>query len=59
VFRDENVAYASQIWADGGRCELHVWPGAFHACDMAAPGAKVSQAMMDARRSWLERTLNH
>lgn len=27
VFRDENVAYASQIWADGGVAELHVWPG--------------------------------
>jgi acetyl esterase/lipase len=27
VFRDEDVAYASRIWADGGSCELHVWPG--------------------------------
>jgi acetyl esterase/lipase len=57
VFRDEDIAYASQIWADGGDCELHVWPGGFHACDMAAPDAKLSQAMMEARTKWLTRTL--
>jgi acetyl esterase/lipase len=58
VFRDENVAYASQIWADGGSCELHVWPGGFHAFDMAAPEANLSKAMMSARKAWLRRTLN-
>jgi acetyl esterase/lipase len=57
VFRDEDVAYASQMWADGGTCELHVWPGAFHGCDMAAPEAKLSQAMMETRTKWLRRTL--
>ena len=25
VFRDEDVAFASTIWASGGDCELHVW----------------------------------
>jgi acetyl esterase/lipase len=49
VFRDEDAAYASRIWAHGGNCELHVWPGAFHACDMAAPSAELSQAMMEVR----------
>jgi acetyl esterase/lipase len=58
VFRDEDVAYAAQIWADGGQCELHVWPGGFHAFDMAAPQAKLSQAMMQARTRWLARTLD-
>ena len=57
VFRDENVAYASRIWADGGICELHVWPGGFHAFDMAAPAAKLSQAMIRARAEWIARTL--
>jgi acetyl esterase/lipase len=57
VFRDENVAYASQIWADGGDCELHVWPGGFHAFDMAAPEAALSKAMMETRTKWLKRTL--
>jgi acetyl esterase/lipase len=58
VFRDEDVAYASRMWADGGICELHVWPGGFHGCDMAAPAAKLSQAMVEARTRWLRRTLD-
>jgi acetyl esterase/lipase len=57
VFRDEDVAYASQIWADGGICELHVWPGGFHAFDMLAPQAKVSLSMIETRTNWLRRTL--
>jgi acetyl esterase/lipase len=28
LFRDEDVAFASTIWACGGDAELHVWPGA-------------------------------
>jgi acetyl esterase/lipase len=58
VFRDEDVAYASRIWADGGQCELHVWPGGFHAFDMAAPAARLSVAMTEARNNWLRRTLS-
>jgi acetyl esterase/lipase len=57
VFRDEDVAYASQIWADGGICELHVWPGGFHAFDMFAPESTLSRAMIDTRNKWLKRTL--
>ena len=37
VFRDEDVAYASRIWAAGGIAELHVWPGGFHGFDGLAP----------------------
>ena len=58
LFRDEDVAYVTQMWADGGRCELHVWPGAFHACDMAVPAARVSRCMMKARLAWLRRILD-
>jgi acetyl esterase/lipase len=57
VFRDEAVAYASQLWADGGDCELHVWPGGFHAFDMEAPTAKLSLRMIETRIKWLERIL--
>jgi acetyl esterase/lipase len=58
VFRDEDVAYASRIWAAGGVCELHVWPGGFHAFDMTAPDARLSVAMIEARNDWLHRTLS-
>jgi acetyl esterase/lipase len=37
TFRDEDVAYASRIWAAGGRAELHVWPGGFHGFIALAP----------------------
>lgn len=57
VFRDEAVAYASQIWADGGIAELHVWPGGFHGFDMFAPQAALSQAMLETRTKWVRRLL--
>ncbi|MCO5293459.1 MAG: alpha/beta hydrolase [Homoserinimonas sp.] len=57
VFRDEDVAYASQIWADGGSAELHVWPGAFHGYDMAAPLSAITMISREARNRWVERTL--
>ena len=56
VFRDEDVAYAGQIWADGG-AELHVWPGGFHGFDQFAPGTALSVAMVTTRNAWLRRTL--
>ncbi|HEY8307916.1 MAG TPA: alpha/beta hydrolase fold domain-containing protein [Lapillicoccus sp.] len=37
VFRDEDVAYASGLWAAGSQAELPVWPGGFHGCDQLAP----------------------
>ena len=58
VFRDECVAYASAIWAVGGRAELHVWPGAFHACDLLAPDATISREMRSARDAWIVRMLS-
>lgn len=57
VFRDEDVAYASQLWADGVQAELHVWPGGFHGFDMMAPHAAISQSMTEARTSWVGRIL--
>lgn len=55
VFRDEDVAYASKIWADGGIAELHVWPGGFHLYDVFAPQAALSLAMAETRTAWLNR----
>lgn len=57
IFRDEAVDYARRIWAAGGDAELHVWPGAFHACDIFAPHAGISRRMIAARRDWLRRML--
>jgi acetyl esterase/lipase len=57
VFRDEDVAYASTIWACGGVAELHVWPGGFHGFDMMAPHAAVAIAMRQTRTAWVARIL--
>jgi acetyl esterase/lipase len=57
VLRDEDVAYATALWASGGQAELHVWPGAFHGFDQIAPQAAVSQAARTTRTAWVTRTL--
>ncbi|HEU5000556.1 MAG TPA: alpha/beta hydrolase [Lapillicoccus sp.] len=57
VFRDEDVAYASALWAAGTQAELHVWPGGFHACDLIAPDALLCTRMTAARDAWLARLL--
>ncbi len=57
VFRDEDVAYATRIWAAGGQAELHVWAGGFHGFDALYPHAQVSAAARRARADWLARLL--
>ncbi|WP_369372937.1 alpha/beta hydrolase [Promicromonospora sp. Populi] len=57
VFRDEDVTYASRIWAAGGEAELHVWAGGFHGFDALVPGARISVAARQARTGWLARLL--
>ncbi|MFT4123620.1 MAG: alpha/beta hydrolase [Microbacteriaceae bacterium] len=57
MFRDEDVEYASRIWAAGGDCELHVWAGGFHGFDMVAGDAEITRAAKAARTSWLKRKL--
>lgn len=57
IFRDEAVDYARRLWEAGVDVELHVWPGAFHACDIFASHTSISRAMIRARSDWLRRTL--
>jgi acetyl esterase/lipase len=68
LFHDENVAYAARLTAAGVPCHLEVVPGAFHAFDVFAPKATVSQAFFASEcaalrgalganvRSWQEQT---
>lgn len=58
VFRDEDVAYATRIWEQGGIAELHVWPGGFHGFDAMAPQATLSRQARAARVAWLHRRLD-
>jgi acetyl esterase/lipase len=57
VFRDEDVAYASGIWAAGGIAELHVWPGGFHLFELIAPQSRLALAAKRSRDGWVARML--
>ena len=57
IFRDEAIAYADAIWHAGGDAELHVWSGAFHACDIFAAHTAVGRAMIQARNGWVEQII--
>lgn len=55
TLRDEDLDYARRIWAAGGSAELHVWPGAFHAFDLIAPGSALARTAAEVRLGWLRR----
>jgi acetyl esterase/lipase len=55
TFRDEVVDYAVRMWRAGGDAELHVWPGAFHGFDQAAPNTTLARRARAARTEWLRR----
>lgn len=58
AFRDENVVYASLLWASGVQAELHVWPGAFHRFQAFAPNAALTRVADETRVAWVKRTLS-
>lgn len=58
VFRDEDVDYATRIWAAGGQAELHIWAGGFHGFDALYPQAQISGTARRTRGDWLARVLS-
>jgi acetyl esterase/lipase len=58
VFRDEDTAYATRIWAAGGQAELHVWAGGFHGFDALYPQARISATARRTRTDWLAHVLS-
>jgi len=55
VFRDEAVAFASQLWKCGVQCELHVWPGAFHGFDILSSYTLLARDAVRAKSAWVQR----
>ncbi|MWV51572.1 alpha/beta hydrolase fold domain-containing protein (plasmid) [Rathayibacter sp. VKM Ac-2803] len=58
VFRDENVSYASRLWADGGNAELHIWPGGTHGWDALISGSPLAELAAATRNAWVARLLS-
>ena len=58
LFRDEDVIYASRLAEFGVPCELHVWPGGWHAFDVHAQNTALSKACIQARMTWFKRVLS-
>ena len=56
LFLEEDLEYARRLIRDGVPCELHVYPGGFHAFDVA-PGAAISAASRRDTREALRRAL--
>jgi len=58
AFRNPAVFYALNMWRSGSRCELHVWPGAFHAFDMLGDSKlPIVRSSNAAKANWFRRTL--
>jgi acetyl esterase/lipase len=57
VFRDEDVDYAVRLLRAGVPVELHIYPGAYHGCDIFVPTAGLSLRMQQERVAALTRAL--
>jgi acetyl esterase/lipase len=57
MFMDEDVAFANRLQDAGVPVELHVYPGAYHASEVFAPTAELSQRIWAARISALQAAL--
>lgn len=58
MFMDEDVAFAERLEAAGVPTELHVYPGAYHASEVFAPTAELSERIWAARIAALKGALH-
>ena len=57
LFRDEDIAFAQRLMQAGVPTELHVNPGAYHAAEVFAPTAPLSERIWTRRYEALRRGL--
>jgi len=55
LFRDEDIAFAQRLIQAGVPTEFHVYPGAYHASEVFAPAAALSQRIWATRIAALQR----
>lgn len=57
MFRDEDAAFVERLASSGVAVEWHEYPGAYHASEVFAPTAALSQQIWAARIAALQRAL--
>jgi len=57
VFRDEDITFVQRLIQAGVPTEFHVYPGAYHASEVLAPTAALSQRIWATRIAALQRAL--
>jgi acetyl esterase/lipase len=55
LFRDEDIDIAQRLSAAGVPVEFHLWTGAFHASELFAPDAPLSQRIWATRYTAIRR----
>lgn len=58
LFRDEDIAFVARLLQAGVPTEFHVYPGAYHASEVFAPQAELSQRIWQARIAAFRRALH-
>jgi acetyl esterase/lipase len=57
MFMDEDLEFASRLKDAEVPVELHVYPGAYHASEVFAPTAELSQRIWATRIAALQKAL--
>jgi acetyl esterase/lipase len=55
LFRDEDITLAQRLSAAGVPVEFHLWTGAYHASELFAPKARLSQQIWNTRYQAIRR----
>jgi len=58
LFRDENREFVWRLLDQGNHCEFHLYQGAYHAAELFAPEARISQRIWARRIAALRRVLS-
>ena len=58
AFRDEDIAFVGRLAEAGVPLEFHLYPGAFHASEVIAPAAELSERIVATRIAALRRALH-
>jgi acetyl esterase/lipase len=55
MFRDEDIDFVKRLAEADVQVEFHLWPGAYHASEIFAPEAPLSQAILATRLAGIRR----